>query len=65
MRYLKVIFFVFISLNILKSEQIFNGKNLTNFYISPSLNASVIYPLERGHEMLHLKKKRRLDTSNR
>jgi len=57
MRFLVIIFFVFISLNILKSEQIFNGKNLTNFYISPSLNASVIYPLERGHEMLHLKKK--------
>ena len=63
MRFLVIIFFVLISLNILKSEQIFNGKNLTNFYISPSLNASVIYPLERGHEMLHLKK-RRLDTSN-
>ena len=28
----------------MKSEQIFNGKNLTNFYISPSLDASVIYP---------------------
>ena len=56
MRYFIVIFFVFISLNILKSEQIFNGKSLTNFYINPSLDASVIYPLEIGHEMLSLKK---------
>ena len=40
----------------MKSEQIFNGKSLTNFYINPSLDASVIYPLEIGHEMLSLKK---------
>ena len=48
MRFLVIIFFVLISLNILKSEQILMVKTLLIFYISPSLNASVIYPLERG-----------------
>lgn len=41
----------FIPLNPITSEQIFNGVNITNFYIGPSSESSIIYPLELGHEM--------------
>lgn len=57
MRFLLIFIFVFITSNLLKSEQIFNGKTITNFYISPSIESSIIYPLEMGHEMTSIDSK--------
>ena len=57
MRFLLIFIFVFITPNLLKSEQIFNGKTITNFYISPSMESSIIYPLEMGHEMFSIDSK--------
>lgn len=38
--------------NKLFAEEIFNNKQFNNFYISPSIDSPVIYPIELGHKML-------------
>ena len=41
-----------LSFNISSSEEIYNNFQLSNFYISPSVDSPIIYPLELGHIML-------------
>ena len=38
--------------NKLFAEEIFSNKKFNNFYISPSMDSPVIYPIELGHKML-------------
>lgn len=56
----KILFFVFLilSFNNSLSEEIYNNFQLSNFYISPSVDSPIIYPLELGHQMVVQEKKK-------
>ena len=53
MKYILIAFFVFFFNNHLQSqEKYFNVKGSSNIYVEPSIEASIIYPIELGKEMI-------------
>ena len=56
--YLFIITLFFLSFNIVKSEEtLYATKAVSNFYMNPSIDAPVIYPIDSGKEMVLISKK--------
>ena len=59
---MKIFFYIFtlflFSFNVVKSEEIlYAKKTISNFYMNPSMDAPVIYPVDAGKKMILISKK--------
>ena len=59
---MKIFFYIFtlflFSFNVVKSEEIlYAKKTISNFYMNPSMDAPVIYPVDSGKKMILISKK--------